>query len=88
MKSRACSPLNVEVLEVIGVGVVVEGVGGDRGKEGDVVVGVESTNFVRHHWEKAADLHEAVEGVVEDEVVGHADLLGFHRVPVVVVVLD
>lgn len=37
--------------------------------------------------ERAGDLEEAVEGVVDDEGVGHPDPVGFHRVALPVVVV-
>lgn len=78
---------DVETLEMAGVGVVVEGFGCDGSKEIDVVVGVESSDVVGGGGEGTVDLHPAVEGVVDDEVVGHADTVGFHRVALAIVVV-
>lgn len=78
---------DVEALEVAGMGVVVDGLGGDGGEEVDVVVGVEAADVVGAGGEGAVDLHAAVEGVVDDEVVGHADAVGLHGVALAVVVV-
>lgn len=33
------------------------------------------------------DLHAAVEGVMDDEIVGHADAVGLHRMALAIVVI-
>lgn len=78
---------DVEALEVARVGVVVDGAGGDRGEEVDVIVGVEAANVDGGSREGPADLHAAVEGVVDDQVVGHPDAVGLHRMSLPVVVV-
>lgn len=78
---------DVEALEVAGEGEVGESVGGDGGEEVDVVAGVEAADVAGGGEEGAVDLHAAVEGVVDDEVVGHADTVGLHWVALAVVVI-
>lgn len=78
---------DVEALEVAGVDGVGEGFGGDGGEEVDVVVGVELSDVGGGGGEGAVDLHAAVEAVVDDQVVGHADAVGLHGVALAVVVV-
>lgn len=78
---------HIKSLELAGVGVVVEGLWGDGGEEVDVVGGVEPADVLGFCGERAEDLHAAVEGVVDDEVVGHTDAVGFHWVALAVVVV-
>lgn len=79
---------NVEALEEARVGGGgVGGRAGEGGEEVDVVIGVEAADVVGGGGEGAADLHEAVEGIVDDQVVGHPDAVGLHRVPLAVVVV-
>lgn len=79
---------DVEALEVAGVDVVADGGGAYGGEEVDVVVGVEAADVVGGGHVGLVDLHEAVEGVVDDEVVRHSDAVGFHRVALAVVVVS
>lgn len=67
--------------------VVVEGLRGDGGEEGDVLGGVEGGDGGGRGGEGAGDLHTGVETVVDHQIVGHADTVGLHRVPLPVVVV-
>lgn len=78
---------DVEAADGAGVEVGEGGGGADGGEEGDVVVGVEAAEGGGGGGEGAGDLHAAVEGVVDDEAVGHADAVGLHRVALPVVVV-
>lgn len=78
---------DVEALEVTREGGIGEGLGGDGGEEVDVVVGVEAADVGGGGREGTVDLHAAVEGVVDDEVVRHADSVRLHWVPLTVVVI-
>ena len=78
---------DVKPLEMAREGVVGERLGGDGGEEFDVVVGVEAADVGGVGRKGAVDLHAAVEGVVDDQVVGHADPVGFHWVALAVVVV-
>lgn len=79
---------DVEALEVAGEGGVGEGGGGDGGEEVDVVGGVEEADVGGGGEEGPADLHPTVEAVVDDQVVGHPDPVGLHRMPLPVVVIS
>ena len=80
---------DVEALEltVVGVGILGEDLRRDGGEEVDVVVGVEAADVGLRRGEGAVDLHAAVEAVVNDEVVGHANAVRLHRMPLPVVVV-
>lgn len=79
---------DVEALEMATVGGSVGlHLGRDGGEEFDVVRGVEAADVVGGSGKGAVDLHEAVEGVVDDEVVGHTDAVGLHGVALPVVVI-
>lgn len=67
--------------------VVVKRVGGDGGQELDVLRRVEAADIFGAGGEGAADFHAAVEGVVDDEIVRHADAVGLHWVALAVVVV-
>lgn len=69
------------------MGVVVKRVRGDGGEEVDVFRRVEAADVGSVGGEGAADLHSAVKGVVDDQIVCHADAVGFHRVALPVVVV-
>lgn len=80
---------DVEALELaeVGVGILGEDLRRDGGEEVDVVVGVEAADVGGGGREGTVDLHAAVEGVVDDEVVRHADSVRLHWVPLTVVVI-
>ena len=79
---------DVEALEVAGEGVFGESLGCDGGEEFDVVFGVEASDVYRSSGKWTVDLHPTVERVVDDEVVGHPDPVGLHRVTLTVVVVS
>lgn len=86
MKDRAVLA-DIEALELAREDDLAEGLGANRGEKIDVVLRVESANVQRGGGERAVDLHPTVETVVDDEIVGHADSVGFHRVALAVVVV-
>ena len=51
---------------------------GDEGEEFNVVFRVEAADVKGVGREGAVDLYAAVEGVMNHQVVGHADPVGFH----------
>lgn len=53
----------------------------------DIVIGVKAANVAGGSWERAVNLHAAVEVVVDDEVVRHADAVRLHWVALAVVVI-
>lgn len=48
---------------------------------------MEAANVAGRGREGSADLHATVEGVVDDQIVRHADAVGFHRMALPVVVV-
>ena len=78
---------DIKSLEMAREGVVRECLGGDGGKEFNVVFRVEAADVGGVGREGAVDLHAVVEGVVDDQVVGHADPVGFHWVTLDIVVV-
>ena len=78
---------DVKSLEMARDGVVRECLRGGGGEEFNIVFGVKAVDVGGVGREGAVDLHAAVEGVVDDQVVGHADPVGFHWVALTVVVV-
>lgn len=78
---------HVEAPELTRVRVIEESVGRDGGEELDVLRRVEAADVFEGGGEGAADLHAAVEAVVDDQIVCHADAVGFHRMALAVVVV-
>ena len=80
---------DVKSLEMARDGVVRECLRGGGGEEFNIVFGVKAVDVGGVGREGAVDLHAVVEGVVDNQVVGHADLVGFHWVTLdVVLVID
>ena len=80
---------DVKSLEMARDGVVRECLRGGGGEEFNIVFGVKAVDVGGVGREGAVDLHAMVEGVVDNQVVGHADLVGFHWVTLdVVLVID
>lgn len=78
---------DVEALEMAGEGGVSESVRRDRSEKVNVVIGMEAANVGGGGRKGTVDLHAAVERVVYDEVVRHADTVGLHWVALTVVVI-
>lgn len=78
---------DVEAFELAREGDVRKGLGGDGREEVDVVVGVKAANVGGGGRERAVNLHAAVEGVVDDKIVRHADAVRLHWVALAVVVI-
>lgn len=79
---------DVEALEMARVTVVVERFGTDRSQKIHVVRRVKAADVDRIGRKRATDFHAAVEGIVDDEVVGHTDTVGLHGVALSVVVVS
>jgi hypothetical protein len=62
---------DVETLEMAGEGVSEESLRCDEGEEFNVVFGVEASDVYRSGGKWTVDLHQTVERVVDDEIVGH-----------------
>ncbi|KAI4365949.1 hypothetical protein MLD38_021885 [Melastoma candidum] len=76
---------DVEGLELaMEEGIGVDEVGGNGGEEGEIVIGVEAAEIVGGGREGAEDLEAAMEVIVDDEAVSHADAVGLHRVALAV----
>ena len=69
---------DVKSLEMARDGVVRECLRGGGGEEFNIVFGVKAVDVGGVGREGAVDLHAVVEGVVDNQVVGHADPVGFH----------
>lgn len=57
------------------------------GEEVDVLLREEAADVCQHRGKGAVDLHLTVECVVDDQVIGHADPMGLHRVALTIVVV-
>ena len=80
---------DVKSLEMARDGVVRECLRGGGGEEFNIVFGVKAVDVGGVGREGAVDLHAMVEGVVDNQVVGHANPVGFHWVTLdVVLVID
>jgi len=88
VEDRAILP-HVEALElaVVGVGVLGQDLRRNGGQELDIVIGMEAADVLLRRGKGAVDLHSAVETVVYDEVVGHANAVRLHWVSLAVVVV-
>ena len=62
-------------------------VGSNVAQEHDVLVGVILGHLLEDGLVGSVDLHLAVESVVEEKIVGHADAMGLHRMSLSVVVI-
>jgi hypothetical protein len=71
-----------------GVRVVVERFRGDGGEKVDVIGGMEEADVFRSGRKRAENLHTAMEGVVDDEVMSHTDTVRLHRMALAVVVFS
>ena len=69
---------DVKSLEMARDGVVRECLRGGGGEEFNIVFGVKAVDVGGVGREGAVDLHAVVEGVVDNQVVGHANPVGFH----------
>lgn len=78
---------DIEALQVSRVSVVMEGIGRDGGEEVDIVIGVKPSDIIRASRERAVDLHPAMKGIMNNQVMRHPDAVRFHRVPLAVVVV-
>lgn len=86
IKNRAIFT-NVKPLQAPVISMVDNHVGSNRRQEIDIVVGMETSDVGGGGWEWSDDFHFAMEGVVDDEIVGHADSVGFHWVALAVIVV-
>ena len=76
---------DVEALQLADV--VLHVVGGDDAEEVDVVVGMEARHGRGRYQPGTEDLHPAVEAVVDDQVVRHADAMRLHGMALAVVIV-
>ena len=78
---------DIEPLEMTRVGMVVNSDRRNTGEEVDVLLRVEAADVVSLGREGAVDFHFPVKRVVDDEIVGHANAVGFHGVALSIVVV-
>jgi hypothetical protein len=78
---------DIEALEVAREDRVGKGHRRDGGQEVHVIQRVEPPDIGGPRRKRPVDLHPTVEPVVDDEVVGHPDPVGLHRMPLPVVVI-
>ena len=78
---------DVKSLEMARDGVVRECLRGGGGEEFNIVFEVKAVDVGGVGRVGAVDLHAVVEGVVDNQVVGHADPVGFHWVTLDVVLV-